>query len=55
MPQLLEVLNKASDYFKDKGVPNHRLDAQLLLGGPLGLSRLDLYLHFDRPLSEARS
>ena len=50
---LLDVLNKAADYLKSKGVPNARLDAELLLSGSLGLKRLDLYLQFDRPLEEA--
>lgn len=50
---LLTVLNKAADYLRSKGVPNARLDAELLLAGSLGLKRLDLYLQFDRPLEEA--
>jgi release factor glutamine methyltransferase len=48
---LLEVLTKAADYLKSKGVPNARLDADLLLAHVLGLKRLDLYLQFDRPLT----
>ena len=51
-PTLLEILNKTSDYFKGKGIENHRLDAQLLLGHVLGLRRLDLYMNYDRPLGE---
>ena len=51
-PVLLDILNKASDYFKAKGLDNHRLDAQLLLGHVLGLRRLDLYMNFDRPLND---
>jgi release factor glutamine methyltransferase len=50
---LLEVVTKAAGYLKDKGVPNARLDADLLLAHVLGLKRLDLYLQFDRPLTEA--
>jgi release factor glutamine methyltransferase len=50
---LLPILGKASDYLKSKGVPNSRLDAELLLANVLGIKRLDLYLQFDRPLSEA--
>lgn len=49
---LLPILAKASDYLKSKGVPNPRLDAELLLANVLGLKRLDLYLQFDRPLAE---
>lgn len=50
---LLPILTKAADYLKAKGVPNPRLDAELLLARVLGLKRLDLYLQFDRPLTEA--
>jgi release factor glutamine methyltransferase len=47
---LLDILNKTSDWFKAKGIENHRLDAQLLLGHVLGMKRMDLYMNFDRPL-----
>jgi release factor glutamine methyltransferase len=50
---LLDILNKAADWFKAKGVENHRLDAQLLLGHVLGMKRMDLYMNFDRPLDDA--
>ncbi len=49
---LLPILTKAADYLKSKGIPNARLDAELLLARALGLRRLDLYLQFDRPLTE---
>jgi release factor glutamine methyltransferase len=49
---LLTVLTKAADYLRGKNVPNARLDAELLLARSLGLKRLDLYLQFDRPLTE---
>ena len=49
---LLSVLTRAAGYLKDKGVPNPRLDAELLLARTLGIKRLDLYLQFDRPLAE---
>jgi release factor glutamine methyltransferase len=51
-PKLLDILTKASAYLKDKGVPNPRLDAELLLAHVLKLKRIDLYLQFDRPLTE---
>jgi release factor glutamine methyltransferase len=50
---LLDILNKTSDWFKGRGIENHRLDAQLLLGHVLGMKRLDLYMNFDRPMGEA--
>jgi release factor glutamine methyltransferase len=49
---LLDILNKTSDWFKGRGIENHRLDAQLLLGHVLGMKRLDLYMNFDRPMGE---
>jgi release factor glutamine methyltransferase len=49
---LLDLLNKTSEWFKAKGIENHRLDAQLLLGHVLGMKRMDLYMNFDRPLDE---
>lgn len=51
-PTLLDILNKTADWFKSKGVPNPRLDAQLLLGHVLGMKRMDLYMNFDRPMGE---
>jgi release factor glutamine methyltransferase len=51
-PVLLDILNKTSEYFRQRGIESHRLDAQLLLGHVLGMKRLDLYMNFDRPLDE---
>jgi len=49
---VLEVLKLASDHFQKRGSDSARLDAEVLLAYSLGLRRLDLYLKFDRPLSE---
>jgi release factor glutamine methyltransferase len=48
-----EVLRRATEYLAGKGVDSPRLDAEHLLGKALGLSRVELYMHHDRPLSEA--
>lgn len=48
-----EVLVRATAYLGGKGVDSPRLDAEHLLGKALGLSRMELYLHHDRPLSDA--
>jgi release factor glutamine methyltransferase len=48
-----EVLGKATEYLAAKGVDSPRLDAEHLLGKALGLSRVQLYMHHDRPLAEA--
>jgi release factor glutamine methyltransferase len=50
---VLEVLKLAADHFQKHGSASARLDAEVLLAHALGLRRLDLYLKFDRPLSEA--
>ena len=49
---VLEVLKLASDHFQKHGSDSARLDAEVLLAHSLGLRRLDLYLKFDRPLSD---
>jgi release factor glutamine methyltransferase len=49
---VLEVLKLASDHFQKRGSDSARLDAEVLLAHALGLRRLDLYLKFDRLLSE---
>jgi release factor glutamine methyltransferase len=46
-----DVLGLTSAYLAAKGSPTARLDGELLLGEVLGLSRLELYLHHDRPLT----
>lgn len=48
-----EVLRRSTDYLQGKGVPSPRVDAEHLLASALGLSRLELYTQFDRPLSES--
>lgn len=47
---VMELLGWTSNYLREKGFHNARLNAELLLAGTLGLKRLDLYLQFDRPL-----
>jgi release factor glutamine methyltransferase len=49
---IVEVLKLASEHFQKHGSDSPRLDAELLLAHALGLRRLDLYLKFDRPLTE---
>jgi release factor glutamine methyltransferase len=50
---VLEVLKLASDHFAKRAPGSPRLDAEVLLAHSLGLRRLDLYLKFDRQLTEA--
>jgi release factor glutamine methyltransferase len=50
--KVIEVLKLASEHLGKHGSQSARLDAEVMLAGALGLRRLDLYLQFDRPLSE---
>jgi release factor glutamine methyltransferase len=48
---ILALLRWASGYFEEKGVLEPRASAEILLAHILGLSRLDLYLRHDQPLT----
>jgi len=52
MITLLEIIKKTTDFFSAKGVENPRLNAELLIGHVLGLQRMQLYLQFERPVTE---
>ncbi len=47
------ILQWTKQYFRDKGVDNPRLDAEVLLSFLLGKDRVHLYVHFDQPLEAA--
>lgn len=49
---IVEVLKLSADYLAKHGSDSSRLDAEVLLAHALHLRRLDLYLKFDRPLTE---
>ncbi|MBN1481855.1 peptide chain release factor N(5)-glutamine methyltransferase [candidate division KSB1 bacterium] len=48
---LIELLNTTADYLSEKEFQDARLNAERLLGHALGLSRIELYTNFDRPLT----
>ncbi len=52
MKTVLETLQGGTEYLEKRGVPEARLNMQLMLAHQLGCSKLDLYLQFDRPLGE---
>ncbi|WP_234567481.1 peptide chain release factor N(5)-glutamine methyltransferase [Rhodohalobacter sp. 614A] len=48
---VLSMLEWATDYFKQKDVPDPRLSIEWIVAEALQCKRLDLYLQFERPLS----
>ena len=48
-----DVLKASTEYLARKGVPSPRVDGEHLVARALGVSRLDLYLQHDRPLTDA--
>ncbi|HET7536615.1 MAG TPA: peptide chain release factor N(5)-glutamine methyltransferase [Candidatus Didemnitutus sp.] len=52
MLTLLEIIKRSTDFLEKHGVENPRLNAELLVGHSLGLKRMQLYLQFERPLTE---
>jgi release factor glutamine methyltransferase len=50
---ILELIQKTSAYLEKAGVPNPRLDVELLLAHALQLKRMDLYIQFERNLTES--
>ena len=53
MLTVLDVIKRTSDFFAGKEIESPRLNAELLIGHALGRGRMQLYLEFERPLTEA--
>lgn len=53
MLTVLEILKRTADFLAGRGIEPARLNAELLVGHALGLKRMQLYLQFERLLSEA--
>ena len=49
---LFRSIKTSADFLEKKGVPDARLDAEILLGHVLNKNRLELYLFFDRPMGK---
>ena len=47
-----EILDKATRYLKKKGIPEPRIDAEVLLAHVLKIERLEIYLNLDCQLTE---
>ena len=50
MWRVVDLLDWTTRYFEQHGIPNPRLDAEILLAHLLEKSRLQLYLHFEMPV-----
>lgn len=48
-----EVLQKTVDLFRKKNISEPKLSAELLFAHALSCKRIDLYLHFDKPVQES--
>lgn len=47
-----ETVGASAEFLARKGVPSSRIDAEHLVAHALGVTRLDLYLQYDRSLTE---
>jgi release factor glutamine methyltransferase len=50
---VLELLRWTTQHFTSRGIETARLDAECLLAAALAVERLQLYLDFDKPVTEA--
>lgn len=48
----LKLIKWSSDYLAKHGFESTQLESEILLSESLGLKRLDLYLNYDKPLSD---
>ncbi len=49
---VLELLQTTTAYFKKRGIESPRLNAEHLVAHSLGKKRIELYLEFERPMTE---
>lgn len=52
MKTIIEVLNLSTDYLKRLGIQGARRQAEELISDALGMNRVNLYMDYDRPLTE---
>ena len=51
MQTVREIKERTETFFSKKGVPNAKLDVDILIAHSLGIKRLEIYLDLDRPLT----
>ena len=51
--QIKDILQKTTEFFKNKGFDNPRLETELLISTALNWQRMKLYLNHEYPLTEA--
>ena len=49
---VLEVLRRTEDFLRQRGIVSAQLDSQLLLAHALEMDRLQVFMNFDRPMTE---
>lgn len=52
MKTVLDCIETGTRYLQDRGIEDSRRNMQLLMAHQLGCSRTELYMSFDRPLTE---
>jgi release factor glutamine methyltransferase len=52
MLTVLEIIKRSTDFLALREIASPRLNAEVLIGHALGRSRMQLYLEFERPLTE---
>ncbi len=52
MTTILDILKSGTEYLTRHGVEEARLNMELMMAHVLGVGRMQLYIDFDRPLSE---
>ncbi|MBT8036520.1 MAG: peptide chain release factor N(5)-glutamine methyltransferase [Verrucomicrobiae bacterium] len=52
MTTVLDTIDKGTAYLEKKGIDDARRNMQLLVTHQLGCSRVELYMQFDRPMTE---
>lgn len=53
MTTVLETIDGGTRYLEKRGIEDARRNMQMLVAHQLGCTRMDLYLQFDRPMSES--